>query len=78
MPLATKKPDGTSCQLNDAHVVQLNDQHAYLSVPAAGAVHVGDVITFGMSHPCTIFDKWTTMPVVDDDYRVTQLVQTYF
>jgi D-serine deaminase-like pyridoxal phosphate-dependent protein len=78
MPLATKNPDGTSCQLNDAHVVQLNDQHAYLSVPAAGAVHVGDVITFGMSHPCTIFDKWTTMPVVDDDYRVTQLVQTYF
>jgi D-serine deaminase-like pyridoxal phosphate-dependent protein len=31
-----------------------------------------------MSHPCTIFDKWRVLPVVDDDYRVIRLVHTYF
>lgn len=39
-----------------AEVVSLNDQHLYLRI--AGAVAVGDVIGFGTSHPCTLFDKW--------------------
>jgi D-serine deaminase-like pyridoxal phosphate-dependent protein len=32
----------------------------------------------GISHPCTAFDKWNVMPVVDDDYTVVDAIKTYF
>jgi D-serine deaminase-like pyridoxal phosphate-dependent protein len=39
---------------------------------------VGDLLRFGISHPCTAFDKWRDIPVVDDDYRVVDAYHTYF
>ncbi|GMA25002.1 hypothetical protein GCM10025864_27610 [Luteimicrobium album] len=30
-------------------------------------MHPGDVIGFGISHPCTLFDKWRVGIVVDGD-----------
>ena len=59
-------------------VKALNDQHAYLGVPAAANVAIGDLIAFGISHPCTTFDKWHLIWLVDDNYRVTSAVWTYF
>ena len=54
-----------------------NDQHGYL--PTAGLdLRVGDVLKFGISHPCTAFDKWRFIPVVDDDYTVIDGVLTIF
>jgi D-serine deaminase-like pyridoxal phosphate-dependent protein len=41
-------------------------------------LEVGDVLVAGISHPCTAFDKWRAIPVVDDSYRVTSVVTTYF
>ena len=32
----------------------------------------------GISHPCTAFDRWRAMPVVDDDYNVVGSVRTFF
>ena len=32
----------------------------------------------GISHPCTAFDKWRLIPVVDDDYTVVDAVLTFF
>jgi D-serine deaminase-like pyridoxal phosphate-dependent protein len=32
----------------------------------------------GISHPCTAFDKWRVIPLVDDDYRIVDLLHTYF
>jgi D-serine deaminase-like pyridoxal phosphate-dependent protein len=58
-------------------VTDLNDQHAYLDDPA-GEVRVGDWVACGISHPCTTFDKWSVLPVVDDRGRVTDLVRTFF
>lgn len=59
-------------------VLRLNDQHAYLR----GAPALGDVLRLGLSHPCTAFDKWRLIPVIDDadadDPRVVDLVRTYF
>lgn len=58
-------------------VTRLNDQHAFITVddplPA-----VGSVLSFGVSHPCTTFDKWVYLPVVTSDGRVTDLVRTFF
>lgn len=62
-------------------VTGLNDQHAYLRWEASGealAPVVGERVGLGISHPCTTFDKWPWMPVVDDDYRVVDAVLTRF
>jgi len=64
--------------LEGAEVTKLNDQHAYVDLGPNTGVAVGDVIQLGMSHPCTMFDKWRVIPVVDDDGTVVGLVRTYF
>ncbi|MEC9323177.1 MAG: amino acid deaminase, partial [Actinomycetota bacterium] len=64
--------------LAGATVDRLNDQHAYLTVRPEDAPEVGAWLRFGISHPCTVFDKWRVIPVLDDDDRVTDLVHTFF
>ncbi|KUI33074.1 amino acid deaminase [Mycobacterium sp. IS-1742] len=63
--------------LRDSHIDRLDDQHAYLRV-GADEVGVGDWLEFGVSHPCTTFDKWQMIPVLDDDNRVVDLIRTFF
>lgn len=62
-------------------ITALNDQHAYLRWDAneeAEAPKVGDRVGLGISHPCTTFDKWHWMPVVEHDYRVSDAVAMHF
>jgi D-serine dehydratase len=59
-------------------VTGLNDQHAYLGVPHDSPLRVGDMLGFGISHPCTTFDKWQLLYVVDQDYRVLEGIRTFF
>ncbi len=62
-------------------ITALNDQHAYLRWDAAdtgAAPAVGDRIALGISHPCTTFDKWRWMAVVEADYRVSDAIVTHF
>ena len=54
-----------------------DDQHAYLDVDGV-TLEVGDLVGLGISHPCTAFDKWRLLPLVDEDYRVTGGVRTFF
>jgi len=61
-----------------ASINALNDQHAYLKVPEGEELAVGDLVGCGISHPCTAFDKWRLLPVVDDDYNVLDAVLTFF
>jgi D-serine deaminase-like pyridoxal phosphate-dependent protein len=63
---------------NGLTVTDLNDQHGFIRVDAGARLEVGDVVVAGISHPCTAFDKWRAIPVVDDDYRVKSVVTTYF
>lgn len=60
---------------------KLNDQHGYLPVVEDGPA-VGDILRLGLSHPCTAFDKWRLIPVVEnadaDDPCVVDLVRTFF
>jgi D-serine dehydratase len=63
----------------DWKISALNDQHAYLRFDPAGVVpRVGDRVALGISHPCTTFDKWRWMALVEDDWRVTGAVHTRF
>ena len=60
-------------------VDKLNDQHCYLRLNDAGLdLRVGDRVALGISHPCTTFDKWRWMAVVDEDYRVVDALTTHF
>lgn len=61
-------------------ISKLNDQHAYLQGADLCDVNlrVGDLVCLGISHPCTTFDKWRWMPLVDEDYTVCDAIVTYF
>ena len=59
-------------------VTKLNDQHTYVEVEVDVEIEVGDLLRFGISHPCTAFDKWRHIPVVDDEHRVVDVLHTYF
>jgi D-serine dehydratase len=59
-------------------VTALNDQHCYLGTPGESPLGVGDLVAFGIGHPCTTFDKWGLMMVVDRDYTVVDAVKTFF
>ncbi|WID96745.1 alanine racemase [Bosea vestrisii] len=59
-------------------VLALNDQHCHLGTPEASPLQVGDMVAFGIGHPCTTFDKWAHLMLVDDDYQVTGAVRTFF
>ncbi|MBL8833697.1 MAG: amino acid deaminase, partial [Rhodospirillales bacterium] len=58
--------------------VNLNDQHGYLDVPADSPLQVGDMVGFGISHPCLTFDKWQMIALVDAKYGVVDAIRTYF
>jgi len=57
---------------------KLNDQHGYLKGPADAPWKVGDRVAFGVSHPCTTFDRWQLIYLVDDAYNVTGAIRTFF
>lgn len=58
--------------------VEMNDQHLFMDLPESSPLQVGDMVGFGISHPCLTFDKWQFIPVVDDAYNVVSAVRTYF
>jgi D-serine dehydratase len=61
-------------------ITGLNDQHAYLRVldETGERLQVGDLVCLGISHPCTTFDKWRWMPLVDEAYNVVDAIVTCF
>ena len=69
MPVAVDLPD--------VNVAALNDQHTHLR-GAVEDLSVGDIVRLGISHPCTTFDKWSLLPVVDGEGTITDAIRTYF
>ncbi|TMR00831.1 alanine racemase [Actinomadura soli] len=77
VPLRLRRRDGTVHPAGGLRVTGTNDHHAYVTVDGPPP-RPGDLLCFGISHPCTAFDKWQVIPVVDDDETVTDLIRTYF
>ena len=77
VPLWVTQRDGTVESVAGCAIKSLADQHAFLTFGPDRAFAVGDIVTCGISHPCTAFDKWQLLPVVEDG-RVTDIVRTFF
>lgn len=78
VPRLLRRADGGTAAAEGVEVTDLNDHHAYLRVPPELGVRPGDLLSFGISHPCTAFDRWHVIPVVDDADTVVDVVATYF
>jgi D-serine dehydratase len=59
-------------------VTGMMDQHAYLRIKPGADLKVGDMLAFDISHPCLTFDKWRQLLIVDPNYRVKEVVETFF
>jgi D-serine dehydratase len=78
-PLRVVSRDGSERDVAATYrVTALNDQHAYVQIPADDPIRPGDRVVFGISHPCAAFDRWRLIPMIDDDYNVIDAIETYF
>lgn len=59
-------------------LTRMMDQHAYMEIAADDPLHVGDRIVFDISHPCLTFDKWRYLAIVDSEFRVVDMIETFF
>ncbi|GAB2788351.1 amino acid deaminase [Halomonas shantousis] len=69
-------------------VVRLMDQHAFVHLPrqqvgagddaAVDNIRIGDIVAFGVSHPCLTFDKWRHLHVIDEALQIEETLGTYF
>ncbi len=64
--------------LADWALTKLMDQHAFMRIGGNDDLQVGDMIAFDISHPCLTFDKWRTLPILNAEYQVVDVIRTFF
>jgi D-serine dehydratase len=74
-PMPIKSYDGQVKSFS-AVIEKLNDQHGYLR--GRQDFSLAQLIGLGISHPCTTFDKWGLIPLVNDNYDLVDCLQTFF
>ncbi|MFE9658720.1 alanine racemase [Streptomyces sp. NPDC005955] len=70
--------DGVEHPATGVTLTALSDQHGWLVTTPEADLEVGDWLSLALSHPCTAFDKWQLIPVVEADGTVTDFIRTYF
>ncbi|MER5962958.1 alanine racemase [Streptomyces sp. NPDC002057] len=81
LPEAQVVRDGRTGEIRPAEgitVTGLSDQHAWVRTEAGADLEVGDWLGTGLSHPCTSFDKWQLIPLVEADGTVVDYIRTFF
>jgi D-serine dehydratase len=80
VPALRYRPGDAAPTRAPAHweVSKLMDQHGFLVIEPGDDVRVGDMIGFDICHPCLTFDKWRVLPIVDSEYNVVDVAETYF
>ena len=56
---------GKPCTISGSKISAMNDQHGFMRFDQSDKIEPGTVIVLGLSHPCTMFDKWRRIPVVE-------------
>ncbi|MGA8134661.1 MAG: amino acid deaminase [Pseudomonas gingeri] len=64
--------------LSACKVTAVMDQHAFMTVAPGCELKVGDIVSFGTSHPCLTFDKWRVGCIVDEQMSVIETFETCF
>ncbi|MFE7438990.1 amino acid deaminase [Streptomyces chartreusis] len=78
-PHTAYRTDGSSWDIAaEAKAFKVMDQHTFLRLSPGTQLAPGDVVAFGLSHPCTAFDKLRMLPLIDDDATVVDAVVTFF
>ncbi|SFL87735.1 alanine racemase [Streptomyces pini] len=77
-PVAVRAAGGAERAADGMEVVKLADQHAFVRLAPGAELEVGDWVALGLSHPCTVFDRWQLIPVAEADGTVTDFVRTFF
>ncbi|WP_393060154.1 alanine racemase [Streptomyces sp. LN549] len=70
--------DGAVRAATGIEITGLSDQHAWVRTADGAELEVGDWVGMGLSHPCTSFDKWQLIPLVEADGTVTDYIRTFF
>ncbi|MCC0577445.1 alanine racemase [Streptomyces californicus] len=70
--------DGSVRPAAGVTVTGLSDQHTWVRTDEGTGLEVGDWVGMGLSHPCTSFDKWQLIPLVEADGTVTDYIRTFF
>jgi D-serine deaminase-like pyridoxal phosphate-dependent protein len=81
LPEAQVVRDARTGEIRPAHgitVSGLSDQHGWVRTTEEAELEVGDWVGMGLSHPCTSFDKWQLIPLVEADGTVTDYIRTFF
>ncbi|MFP1629253.1 alanine racemase [Streptomyces sp. 5K101] len=81
LPVAQVVRDARTGEIRPATgltVAGLSDQHGWLRTEPGARLEVGDWVGLGLSHPCTSFDKWQLIPLVEADGTVTDYIRTFF
>ncbi|MUL81133.1 MULTISPECIES: alanine racemase [unclassified Mycolicibacterium] len=74
--LAARDATGASRPLAAASANQIFDHHLILD--DAWGLAVGDIVDLGISHPCSAFDRWPDIAVVDDCGEIVEHWHTRF
>jgi D-serine deaminase-like pyridoxal phosphate-dependent protein len=78
MPLQLHRSGEPARPLTGCSVRKVMDQHAMLTIPDNLDIRIGDIVSFGASHPCLTFDKWRQVLLVDDELQVLETMPTFF
>ncbi|CAH7266913.1 D-serine deaminase [Vibrio chagasii] len=70
--------NGEAISVKGLTATAVMDQHTFVETDGSAEIEVGDMIAFSTSHPCLTFDKWRYIAISDDDYQVTNWVETCF
>jgi len=77
-PLAVHRGGVKVRNLDGASVTKLNDQHAFVDLAGQDDLRIGDVVEFGISHPCTCLDRHSVLDGLDEGLTVRSIYLTRF
>ncbi len=80
IPAQQYRPSDAAPKAAPSHwrLTRMMDQHAFMKIEQKDGLRVGDMVAFDISHPCLTFDKWRALPVLDAQYRVIEVIRTFF
>ena len=82
IPLAIYRKEKLIRKIYDTEIqckiYKMSDQHAFLFYPNHLNIQIGDLIKFGITHPCVTIDKWDFFYMIDKKHTIIEGLKTFF